>query len=85
MKKKKKKSSKKVAFDMEAFEKELSESKAKDGDDEEGEEGGAMEEYDETDLGDDPFARGEPTTLDSGSEPWLGSDRDYTYPEVSNL
>ena len=83
LKKKKKKSSKKVAFDMEAFEKELSESKAKDADDEDGEEGGAIEEYDEAELGDDPFARaGESVALDVGTEPWLGSDRDYTYAEV---
>ena len=86
LKKKKKKSSKKVAFDMEAFEKELSESKVKEAEDEDGEEGGALEEYDEADLGDDPFARaGEAVTLESGTEPWLGSDRDYTYAEVRLL
>ena len=43
-----------------------------------------MLEVDETELGDDPFARGggEGVSLDSGSEPWLKSDRDYTYEEV---
>ncbi|PSR74741.1 hypothetical protein PHLCEN_2v9620 [Hermanssonia centrifuga] len=84
LKKKKKSSSKrKVAFDMEAFEKELNESKAKGGDEEEGEEegGAAMDDIDEAELGEDPFAR-DVVTLDAGSEPWLGSDRDYTYPEL---
>jgi translation initiation factor 2 subunit 2 len=39
---------------------------------------------DEAELGEDPFARAEsqPTGLDSGNEPWLKSDRDYTYQEV---
>lgn len=70
---------------MEAFEKELSQAKAKDAEEGEEEEGGDMQEYDETELGEDPFAHGgdgAPATLDSGTEPWLGSDRDYTYPEV---
>ncbi len=69
---------------MEAFEKELNESKAKGGDEEEGEEegGAAMDDIDEAELGEDPFAR-DVVTLDAGSEPWLGSDRDYTYPEAS--
>ncbi|THG99389.1 hypothetical protein EW026_g2946 [Hermanssonia centrifuga] len=87
LKKKKKSSSKrKVAFDMEAFEKELNESKAKGGDEEEGEEegGAAMDDIDEAELGEDPFAR-DVVTLDAGSEPWLGSDRDYTYPEATLL
>jgi translation initiation factor 2 subunit 2 len=40
---------------------------------------------DEAELGDDPFARGEaPADVDQGSEPWLSSDRDYTYPEVAS-
>ena len=42
-----------------------------------------MPEVDETELGDDPFARGgEGVNLDSGNEAWLKSDRDYTYDEV---
>lgn len=73
---------------MEDFEKELEESKSKDaaegGDDVEIDDGEHLNEFDEADLGDDPFARPEaPTGLDSGSEPWLTSDRDYTYQEVS--
>lgn len=83
--KKKKKSAKKVAFDMEEFEKQLSHSKTKDGEekgeDEEGEETAPV--FDEKDLGEDIFAHGEAPVLDAGTEPWLGSDRDYTYAEVS--
>lgn len=81
LKKKKKSSKKKVAAELEAFEKELGEATVKeadeDGDDEEG-------EYDEDELGDDPFARGGElaSAIDTGTEPWLGSDRDYTYQEV---
>ncbi|PIL28899.1 hypothetical protein GSI_08945 [Ganoderma sinense ZZ0214-1] len=83
LKKKKKKSSKKAALDLEAFEKELNESKAKDADDDEGGEENQMPEVDETELGDDPFARGgEGVSLDSGNEAWLKSDRDYTYEEL---
>ncbi|OSC99327.1 eukaryotic translation initiation factor 2 beta [Trametes coccinea BRFM310] len=83
LKKKKKKSSKKAALDLEAFEKELQEAKAQDAAEDEGEEG-AVPEADEGELGDDPFARAGETgvSLDSGSEPWLGSDRDYTYEEL---
>ena len=34
-------------------------------------------------MGDDPFAHsGDAGGLDTGSEPWLKSDRDYTYAEV---
>lgn len=84
--KKKKKSSKKKA--MEEFEKEFEESKTKDaaegGDDVEIDDGEHLNEFDEAELGEDPFARPEaPIILDSGSEPWLTSDRDYTYQEVS--
>lgn len=70
---------------MEAFEKELNEAKAKEGDEEEAADGKHLEEVDENELGDDPFARGEGgvVSIDAGSEPWLGSDRDYTYAEVS--
>ena len=83
-KKKKKKSSKKL--DLEAFEKELNESKVKDDAEDEGDdgEGDGFAEVDEAELGDDPFAQGAdvPTGVDAGNEPWLKSDRDYTYPEV---
>jgi translation initiation factor 2 subunit 2 len=82
MKKKKKKSSKKI--DLEAFEKELNESKAKDAAEDEGDDGEGLAEIDEAELGDDPFAQGAdaPTGVDAGNEPWLKSDRDYTYPEL---
>jgi len=81
MKMKKKKASKKI--DLEAFEKELEESRAKDADDEV--DGGRdLAEIDEAELGDDPFVRGAeaPTGVDAGNEPWLKSDRDYTYAEL---
>jgi len=72
---------------MEDFEKELNEAKAKDEAEEaEADDGEHLNELDEADLGDDPFARSEaPAGIDSGTEPWLGSDRDYTYPEVCAL
>ncbi|KAI0058479.1 hypothetical protein BV25DRAFT_1909174 [Artomyces pyxidatus] len=88
LKKKKKSSKKKSAFDLEAFEKELNESKVKDSaapddDDEVVPDGEHLDDIDEAELGDDVFDRGEaPTGLDVGTEPWLGSDRDYTYPEL---
>ncbi|RPD61832.1 eukaryotic translation initiation factor 2 beta [Lentinus tigrinus ALCF2SS1-7] len=83
LKKKKKKSSKKAALDLEAFEKELNESKVKDADEEEGGDENQLQDVDETELGDDPFSRGgEGVSLDSGNEPWLKSDRDYTYEEL---
>ncbi|KAI6126813.1 eukaryotic translation initiation factor 2 beta [Pisolithus sp. B1] len=80
--KKKKKTSKKKA--MEDFEKELNEAKAKeDTEDVDVDDGEHLNDIDEADLGDDPFARPEaPTGVDSGAEPWLGSDRDYTYDEL---
>ncbi|KZT64988.1 eukaryotic translation initiation factor 2 beta [Daedalea quercina L-15889] len=82
LKKKKKSSKKKAALDMEAFEKELNEAKAKDADEEEGGVEGPAE-VDEAELGDDPFARNEATvSMDAGNEPWLNSDRDYTYQEL---
>lgn len=73
---------------MEEFEKELEESKSKGAaegaDDVEIDDGEHLNDIDEAELGDDPFARPEaPTGVDSGSEPWLTSDRDYTYQEVS--
>ncbi|VDC07015.1 unnamed protein product [Peniophora sp. CBMAI 1063] len=84
LKKKKKSSKKKAAFDLEAFEKELNESKAKGGeDDEDVPMDDAAGDLDEGHLGDDPFAReSAPAGVDSGAEPWLGSDRDYLYPEL---
>ena len=80
--KKKRKNSKKKA--MEDFEKELNENKVKEEGDEEGDDGAHLNELDDADLGDDPFARGTeaPTGVDSGTEPWLSSDRDYTYSEL---
>ncbi|KAH9914096.1 eukaryotic translation initiation factor 2 beta [Fomitopsis serialis] len=82
LKKKKKSTKKKAALDMEAFEKELNQAKAKDADEEEGGEDAAAE-VDEVELGDDPFARNEGTvSMDVGTEPWLSSDRDYTYQEL---
>ncbi|KAL4071728.1 domain found in IF2B/IF5-domain-containing protein [Scleroderma yunnanense] len=80
--KKKKKSSKKKA--MEDFEKELNEAKTKeDAEEADIDDGEHLNEMGEADLGDDPFARPEaPTGVDSGTEPWLGSDRDYTYEEL---
>jgi translation initiation factor 2 subunit 2 len=86
LKKKKKSAKKKTTFDLEAFEKELNEVKAKDGGDDEGaDEVEQMPEIDEVELGDDPFAQtGDlPTGIDAGNEPWLDTDRDYTYQEVS--
>ncbi|EIW53213.1 eukaryotic translation initiation factor 2 beta [Trametes versicolor FP-101664 SS1] len=86
LKKKKKKSSKKAALDLEAFEKELNQSKTQEAEEDEGGDEGAVPELDEGELGDDPFAGtggGEAAVgLDTGSEPWLKSDRDYTYEEL---
>jgi translation initiation factor 2 subunit 2 len=74
---------------MEAFEKELHEAKAKEGGDEDGDADGddavvPREDLEvEGDIGDDVFAMGEaPQGLESGTEAWLKSDRDYLYPEV---
>lgn len=68
---------------MEAFEKEINEAKAKDGEDADAD-GAPIDEVDEAELGDDPFARGgeQVAAVDAGGEAWLGSDRDYTYSEV---
>jgi len=42
-----------------------------------------LDNMDEAELGDDPFATADgPAGVDTGREPWLGSDRDYTYPEL---
>ncbi|KAI9459219.1 domain found in IF2B/IF5-domain-containing protein [Lactarius psammicola] len=86
LKKKKKSTKKKAAFDLEAFEKELQESKSKDAnadDEEDIPDGDHLNDIDEAELGDDVFDRSEaPAGVDQGTEPWLGSDRDYTYQEL---
>lgn len=79
--KKKKKKGKKGGFDLEAFEKELGEGADGNKDDE-----GEKEAINDADLGDDPFARdeGEEGVVSSEkAETWQGTDRDYTYQEVS--
>jgi len=76
--------------DLDAFEKELNESKAKSktedaDDDDEGlaPDGSHLDNIDEEELGDDPFARPDaPVSVDAGNEAWLSSDRDYTYEEL---
>lgn len=78
---------------MDAFEKELNESKAKsstaaDEDDDEGEPVNTahLDDVDEAELGEDPFAQNDaPVGVDAGNEAWLKSDRDYTYQEVGLL
>ncbi|KAF8576271.1 hypothetical protein K439DRAFT_1640631 [Ramaria rubella] len=81
LKKKKKKSSKKAALDLEAFEKELGDSQVQDTEDVD--EGMIINGEDEGDLGDDPFAVHDgPATVENGREPWLTSDRDYSYSEL---
>ncbi|KAG6906064.1 hypothetical protein DXG01_016066 [Tephrocybe rancida] len=95
IKKKKKSSKKKAAFDLDAFEKEINDSKAKsaassssapaeDDDDAEGPEPTHnLDHLDDADLGDDVFAQGDaPVGVEAGNEAWLKSDRDYTYPEL---
>ncbi|KAF5384217.1 hypothetical protein D9615_003454 [Tricholomella constricta] len=86
IKKKKKSSKKKAAFDLDAFEKELNQSKTKsnaDDDDDEGEPNPNLDHLDDADLGDDPFAQGDaPVGVEAGNEAWLKSDRDYTYSEL---
>jgi len=88
--KKKKKSKKKV--DLDAFE---TESKAKpkteDAEDQDDEgpapDGSHLDNIDEEELGDDPFARSDAPApalvgVDAGNEAWLNSDRDYNYQEL---
>ncbi|TEB32759.1 hypothetical protein FA13DRAFT_1731269 [Coprinellus micaceus] len=90
LKKKKKGKKAKAAFDLDAFEKELNESKAKSaGDGDEEDEDGApvdtthLDNLDEAELGEDPFAQPDaPAGIDAGTEAWLGTDRDYTYQEL---
>lgn len=75
--KKKKKSSKKKA--AEQFMRELGDVQDEDVD------GAHLENIDERELGDDVFASGGGGGGGGGeteAEPWLGSDRDYLYPEV---
>lgn len=93
---KKKKKSKKAAFDLEAFEKELEETSkpaaAVEGGegDEDADEEPAPIEYDEAELGDDVFAAPAGGIASDGVsaeavETWHGTDRDYTYAEVSSV
>ena len=87
MKKKKKSKKAKTAFDLEAFEKELNQSKKSTGGEDDDEEDGPvdtshLDNIDEAELGDDPFAHEAPSGIDAGNEAWLKSDRDYTYQEV---
>jgi translation initiation factor 2 subunit 2 len=78
---------------LDAFEKELNESKAKsstaaDDEDDEGEPASTahLDDIDEAELGEDPFAQSDaPVGVDAGNEAWLKSDRDYTYQEVNFL
>lgn len=44
-----------------------------------------LDDVNEEDLGEDVFAQAHeaPAGVDTQSEPWLSSDRDYTYQEVS--
>jgi translation initiation factor 2 subunit 2 len=84
--KKKKKKGKKGGFDLEAFEKELGESANTNGEDETGGKGKDGENDEAADLGDDPFANDEDQEGGNGKdsiEAWQGTDRDYTYQEVS--
>lgn len=84
IKKKKKSTKKKAAFDLEAFEKELNDAKAPAGEDDDDDGPPPADlDLDDADLGEDPFASHDaPAGTDSAAEPWLGSDRDYTYSEV---
>lgn len=86
----KKKKKKKPVFDLDAFEKELGESKVKDEEPEADDAGGEpdgrhLDDVNEEELGEDVFAQSHeaPTGADPQIEPWLSSDRDYTYQEVS--
>ncbi|KAI5117903.1 hypothetical protein M0805_003599 [Coniferiporia weirii] len=78
LKKKKKSAKKKAAFDLEAFERELGDAQGAEETD-----GAHLEHLDEGELGDDVFERGGGEANGGvDSEPWLGSDRDYVYPEL---
>jgi len=81
VKKRKRSTKKKAQMDLEAFEKELGAEKTKDGD----EAGDGLGE--DEDLGDDPFAAEDAAPvvgINTGKEPWIGSDRDYKYTELLN-
>ncbi|KAG7571370.1 hypothetical protein FFLO_00722 [Filobasidium floriforme] len=80
IKKKKKSSKKKAAFDLEAFEKEIGEAEAN-------EDGEVDDNIPEGDLGDDIFTSSNdaaPSSSKIGEEAWVGTSRDYTYPELLN-
>ena len=84
--KKKKKSKKKVALDLDAFEKEIGEGDEQ-GDDAEHATNDAYAQADDEELGDNPFAEDvtedlEPPPEHDGIEAWQGTDRDYTYQEL---
>ena len=70
-------------MDLEAFEREMAGTSLKDDD---VPDGSHLDGLNEEDLGEDVFAHGdgEGRSLEAGREPWSGSDRDYTYPEVSD-
>lgn len=59
---------------------------AEDEDEDDVPDGADLEDMDEMELGDNPFAMGAGGSLGAGSadtaELWLGTDRDYTYQEV---
>ncbi|KAI5455047.1 translation initiation factor eIF-2 beta subunit [Naganishia albida] len=83
LKKKKKSSKKKAAFDIEAFEKEI---EGGENNDEGGDYNGDSAELDR-EIGDDVFGSNENPEADDaasklGHEAWVGTDRDYTYPEL---
>jgi len=68
-------------MDLEAFEKELGTEKTNGGED------GVEEEPEEVDLDYDPFAATDDTPvglvgINTGKEPWIGSERDYKYTEL---
>ena len=74
LRKKKKSTKKKAQLDLEAFERELGEATG---------DGAHLDQLEEHELGEDVFAHdGETGGAQAGAEPWLGSDRDYTYQEV---
>ena len=69
-------------MDLEAFEKELEEANKEE--EEDIPTGDHLDALEEEDLGDDVFAR-DVGGGKTGHEPWRGSDRDYTYEEVSDI
>ena len=92
---KKKKKSKKAAFDLEAFETELEDASkpaAADGDEDDGGDGPAPAiDYDEEGLGENVFAApsagagGDSSVAGDAVETWHSTDRDYTYAKVHAL